>query len=293
MLCASQVSSIHAQEFTLQCDGCTIRRFTPADAAAVVEILNDTEVVQDMSAVWVLPFTLERALGFIEGSNCRLPANSVTFRSADAAGHTSSRKAGAIAALAASFAIVVDGSLAGSIGLRAPGTARAAAGASAASLPEASNVQDGSCREATATPTGSSTPKPAPAQSTTSTLCATAPGLPVSEAACSQPPAPLAQPPEPATGACYELGYFLGKQWWGRGIASAAVRALLSHVMSQQEPAAVCCVEGLVAARNMASARVLEKCGFQLVKVLPGAALNGRGEAQDLAVYRCQAEQAR
>lgn len=57
-----------------------------------------------------------------------------------------------------------------------------------------------------------------------------------------------------------EFGYWLAKPLWGRGIMTAVVRRVCQHAFEQF---------GLVKiivhvhAQNLASARVLEKCGFQ------------------------------
>jgi RimJ/RimL family protein N-acetyltransferase len=56
-----------------------------------------------------------------------------------------------------------------------------------------------------------------------------------------------------------EFGYWLGERFWGRGIMSAAVRAVADYAFSQLD------VERLQAGVfewNPASMRVLEKCGF-------------------------------
>jgi RimJ/RimL family protein N-acetyltransferase len=69
-----------------------------------------------------------------------------------------------------------------------------------------------------------------------------------------------------------ELGYWIGRAFWGAGFATAAARALL-----QLDP--VRPLYGVVAAHNLASRRVLEKCGFVLVGTvddLPAIAGQGR-----------------
>lgn len=55
-----------------------------------------------------------------------------------------------------------------------------------------------------------------------------------------------------------EVGYWLGKAYWGRGIATQALIALLQLV--HERPL---CAE--VASHNVASLRVLQKCGFEIV----------------------------
>ncbi len=52
-----------------------------------------------------------------------------------------------------------------------------------------------------------------------------------------------------------EVGYWLGKEYWGKGIATRALAEFLNHVT--QRP-----LYAHVAKHNLASIRVLEKCGF-------------------------------
>lgn len=52
-----------------------------------------------------------------------------------------------------------------------------------------------------------------------------------------------------------EVSYWLDKSYWGRGIATRALSAFLTHI--QERP-----VYARVAPDNAASLRVLEKCGF-------------------------------
>jgi RimJ/RimL family protein N-acetyltransferase len=57
-----------------------------------------------------------------------------------------------------------------------------------------------------------------------------------------------------------EIGYWLGLPFWGNGYAVEAVRALIDHAFM------TCGHEALVAGArvsNLASRRLLEKCGFQ------------------------------
>jgi len=57
-----------------------------------------------------------------------------------------------------------------------------------------------------------------------------------------------------------EIGYWLGVDYWGRGYATEAVRALIDHAFGELG------YEALAAGArvsNPASRRVLEKCGFQ------------------------------
>ncbi len=54
-----------------------------------------------------------------------------------------------------------------------------------------------------------------------------------------------------------EVGYWLGREYWGKGIATRALLALLES--EQTRPLYAC-----VARHNLASRRVLEKCGFRI-----------------------------
>ena len=54
------------------------------------------------------------------------------------------------------------------------------------------------------------------------------------------------------------IGYWLGKIHWGKGIASEAVAQFLTKIETRP-------VYAHVAKHNFASIRVLQKCGFQLV----------------------------
>ena len=58
-----------------------------------------------------------------------------------------------------------------------------------------------------------------------------------------------------------ELGYWLGEAFWGRGITTAAVRAVTDYAMTTF---ALCRVYAVPFAYNTASARVLEKAGYAL-----------------------------
>lgn len=51
------------------------------------------------------------------------------------------------------------------------------------------------------------------------------------------------------------LGYWIGREFWGRGVATCAVRALLAELLERP-------LHARVATHNTGSIRVLEKCGF-------------------------------
>ena len=52
-----------------------------------------------------------------------------------------------------------------------------------------------------------------------------------------------------------EVGYWLGQEFWGKGIATQALSAFLAQVTIRP-------LYAHVAKHNIASQRVLEKCGF-------------------------------
>jgi RimJ/RimL family protein N-acetyltransferase len=56
----------------------------------------------------------------------------------------------------------------------------------------------------------------------------------------------------------WEVGYWLGRDFWGKGIASAALTEFLQTMTTRP-------LFGHVARHNVASKRVLEKCGFTLI----------------------------
>jgi RimJ/RimL family protein N-acetyltransferase len=55
-----------------------------------------------------------------------------------------------------------------------------------------------------------------------------------------------------------EVGYWLGRDYWGRGIATAALAAMLREV--RERP-----LYAYVVRSNVGSIRVLEKCGFRTI----------------------------
>jgi RimJ/RimL family protein N-acetyltransferase len=56
-----------------------------------------------------------------------------------------------------------------------------------------------------------------------------------------------------------EVGYWIGREFWGRGVATRALSAFLHEV--EERP-----IHAGVAETNVASIRVLEKCGFTAVE---------------------------
>lgn len=58
----------------------------------------------------------------------------------------------------------------------------------------------------------------------------------------------------PADGRRY-VGYWLGQEYWGRGLATAALREFVAELTERP-------LHALVSTDNVGSIRVLEKCGF-------------------------------
>ncbi len=68
-----------------------------------------------------------------------------------------------------------------------------------------------------------------------------------------------------------EVSYWLGKAYWGMGLATQALKEFLAH-HNQVRP-----IYARVAKDNLGSRRVLEKCGFKVIAEALGFA-NARGQ---------------
>lgn len=64
---------------------------------------------------------------------------------------------------------------------------------------------------------------------------------------------------------CAEIGYWLAQEFWGNGVATAAVSKMTDHVFSSTE---IVRLFAPVFHPNKASMRVLEKCGYKLEGIL-------------------------
>lgn len=73
------------------------------------------------------------------------------------------------------------------------------------------------------------------------------------------------------------FGYWLGRAYWGRGIGTDAARTLSDHVLASGMRR----LEAAVFAQNVASARVLGKCGFELEGRLESLYLDREGQVCD------------
>jgi RimJ/RimL family protein N-acetyltransferase len=77
-----------------------------------------------------------------------------------------------------------------------------------------------------------------------------------------------------------EIGYWLGEEYWGKGVATEAVRAITRHA---HEVRGLVRVYAAVFSWNRASIRVLEKCGYDFEGTLRMSAFKaGRFVDQEL-----------
>jgi RimJ/RimL family protein N-acetyltransferase len=78
------------------------------------------------------------------------------------------------------------------------------------------------------------------------------------------------------------IGYWLARRFWGRGIASDALRALTAHALATLRPRRLW---ANVMAANAASAHVLEKAGYVREAVLARAIVDRTGTAHDELIF--------
>ncbi|XP_058075632.1 uncharacterized protein LOC131224085 [Magnolia sinica] len=78
------------------------------------------------------------------------------------------------------------------------------------------------------------------------------------------------------------IGYALGREYWGQGIATLAVKMVISSIFSEFPDLER--VEGLVIAENEASQRVLEKAGFLREGLLRKYTFV-KGKSRDIVIY--------
>jgi [ribosomal protein S5]-alanine N-acetyltransferase len=78
-----------------------------------------------------------------------------------------------------------------------------------------------------------------------------------------------------------ELGYWIGEAYWGRGLVTQAVRQVTEHAFPAFD---LTRIFARPFARNLASARVLEKAGYALESVARHSAVKG-GEVLDQRIY--------
>ena len=74
-----------------------------------------------------------------------------------------------------------------------------------------------------------------------------------------------------------EVTYWVGRSYWGKGIATAALNAFLTVDPSRP-------LHARIAYDNVASQRVLEKCGFRVIATDRGFATARSGEIEELVL---------
>ena len=78
-----------------------------------------------------------------------------------------------------------------------------------------------------------------------------------------------------------ELGYWVGEQYWGQGLAVEASRAVVAHAFEVCGPERL---QARVIAGNEPSVRVLEKLGFRYEGTLRASLLR-RGNFEDVMYF--------
>jgi RimJ/RimL family protein N-acetyltransferase len=81
-----------------------------------------------------------------------------------------------------------------------------------------------------------------------------------------------------------EVTYWLGRECWGKGLATEALRKMLHLVVARP-------IFARAATDNIGSIRVLQKCGFKIIGRDRGFA-NGRGEDTEEYILRLDLDQA-
>ena len=74
-----------------------------------------------------------------------------------------------------------------------------------------------------------------------------------------------------------EVTYWLGREFWGKGLATQALNRMLQLVVDRP-------IFARAAADNIGSIRVLEKCGFRIIGKNKDFA-NGRGEETEEYIF--------
>lgn len=73
------------------------------------------------------------------------------------------------------------------------------------------------------------------------------------------------------------VGYWIGKEYWGKGVATEGLAEFLSIVITRP-------LQAHVAKHNVASIRVLEKCGFRLHREEEGAEVSAEDSGEVVLV---------
>jgi RimJ/RimL family protein N-acetyltransferase len=84
-----------------------------------------------------------------------------------------------------------------------------------------------------------------------------------------------------------EIGYWLGQDVWGRGLGTAALRAMTTYAFAAYN---LCRIFAVPFADNLASRRILEKAGYVLEGILRCSAMKA-GRVLDQAMYAIVSEE--
>lgn len=90
----------------------------------------------------------------------------------------------------------------------------------------------------------------------------------------------------PEVPGCKNLGYVLGKDYWGRGLMTEAARAVVDYAFQTMKLQLLSVNHYSI---NPRSRRVIEKCGFQYEGTLRSATAIYNGELRDLCHYSLRA----
>jgi RimJ/RimL family protein N-acetyltransferase len=74
-----------------------------------------------------------------------------------------------------------------------------------------------------------------------------------------------------------QVGYWIGRDFWGQGVATRALSLFLDHVPTRP-------LYARVATHNVASIRVLEKCGFTISGRDGGSSEEGGEQVEELVL---------
>ena len=77
-----------------------------------------------------------------------------------------------------------------------------------------------------------------------------------------------------------EVGYWIGREFWGKGVATRALFAFLSEETTRP-------LYAYLASHNVASIRVLEKCGFVISGEEPGSS-NEPGDGVEEVILKLE-----
>ena len=80
-----------------------------------------------------------------------------------------------------------------------------------------------------------------------------------------------------------EVTYWIGRKFWGKGLATQALKRMLHLVVTRP-------IFARAAADNIGSIKVLQKCGFKIIGKNKDFA-NGRGEETEECILRLDADQ--